>query len=352
MSISVIGLGKLGKPLYESLKTYHYNVKACDINIGTFEECAQCDYIFVVVPTPHDDLYDGSNITSNLPPKDFDYSIVKEVFFSLNEYLKITQNVILVSTVLPGTMKTLSSLLKCNVYYSPMLVSLDDVKESIIHPEIILLGGTNVDHVKSLYNTFTFPKKIVTGSYEEIELLKIAINTYLSLKVTFVNTLQDIATKIENVNIDKITSELSLLNLLNSEQFMTAGLSAGGPCLPRDVIAMKWFAEKYNLGYDLFGTVRNIQERQTKNIADFLLGLSEKHNLPIVILGKQYKENVEYDYGSPSLLISKFCKCTFDDISKPAVFLTTNDQEYNFPKGSIVVDMLRKRSGAIHYGDK
>ena len=62
-----------------------------------------------------------------------------------------------------------------------------------------------------------------------------------------------------------------------------------------------------------------IQEQQTKNLADYLTSLSFEHDLPIVILGKQYKENVEYNYGSPSILISKFCNCTFDDLSKPAV---------------------------------
>ena len=352
MNVSVIGLGKLGNPLSEII-SIHHNVIGYDIiSSGSIKECATSEYIFVVVPTPHDDEYDGSNITSNLPPRDFDYSIVKEVFFNLNKYLKITQNVILVSTVLPGTMKTLKPLLKCNLYYSPFLVSLDQVKFNIVSPELLMIGGEDCDKIIELYKTFSLCERYVTGTYEEIELMKMSVNTILSMKITFANTLQDISQKIGNIDIDKITRELATTYFLNNTEFTTAGLSAGGPCLPRDVIAMKWFAKEYNLGYDFFGFLRDIQEQQTKNLADYLTSLSFEHDLPIVILGKQYKENVEYDYGSPSILISKFCNCTFDDLSKPAVFLTTNDNKYDFPEGSVVVDILREREGAIHYGKR
>ena len=353
MRVSVIGLGKLGKPLVEVMQENELNVLTYDVNnkgSHSFAECAKADNIFVVVPTNHDPEYDGSNITSHLPPKDFDYSIVKQVFFSLNEYLKITQNVILVSTVLPGTIKHLKPLIKSNLFYSPFLISLDTVKYDIINPEFFMIGGSNSREIETLYKKFTSCSDFVHGTYEEIEVMKIFYNTFLSLKITFANAIQDVAMKVGNVDVDKITNQFAKVRSLNSNLFLKAGLSAGGPCLPRDVIAMKWFAEQYNLGYDLFGYLRNIQEAQTKNLAKYLMNLSELHNLPIVILGKQYKQGTDYEFGSPSVLISKFCNCTFDDLSNPSIFLTTDSKDYNFPEGSIIVDPLRIRKNAIHYG--
>ena len=354
MLVSVIGLGKLGKPLVQVMQKNNLNVLTYDINnegTHSFEECAKADNIFIVVPTNHDPEYDGSNITSHLPPKDFDYSIVKQVFFSLNEYLKITQNVILVSTVLPGTIKQLKPLIKCNLYYSPFLISLDTVKYDIINPEFVMIGGNDGKVIETLYKKFTLCSDFVHGTYEEIEVMKIFYNTFLSLKITFANAIQDVAMKVGNVDVDKITNQFAKVKSLNSNLFLKAGLSAGGPCLPRDVIAMKWFAEQYNMGYDLFGSLRNMQEAQTKNLAKYLMNLSELHNLPIVVLGKEYKEGVDYEYGSPSVLLSRFVNCTFDDISNPAVFLVTNRKKYTFPEGSVVVDINRQLKNSIHYGN-
>lgn len=352
MNISVIGLGKLGKPLANILSKYH-NTKTYDINNtgnASFEECAKQDYIFIVVPTPHSSEYDGSNITSNLEPKDFDYSSLTDVLTNLNNFVNPKQSVIIVSTVLPGTTSRLKKLCNCQIFYSPFLIALDTVEWDIINPEFIMVGGQNTNRIVDLYDTFCICTNYVQGTYEEMETLKIFFNVYSSMKITLVNTIQDISMKLGNINVDKITEQLSKTKSMNSETFMKAGLSAGGPCLPRDVIAMKWFAEQYNMGYDLFGYLRNIQEAQTKNLAKYLMNLSEIHNLPIVILGKQYKQGTDYEFGSPSVLISKFCNCTFDDLSNPSIFLTTDSKDYNFPEGSIIVDPLRIRKNAIHYG--
>jgi len=172
--------------------------------------------------------------------------------------------------------------------------------------------------------------------------------------------IQDVAMKLGNMNVDVVTQALAeSTDRIMSPKYMKAGMGDGGSCHPRDNIALRWLAEELDLGYDLFGSIIHAREQQASNMAKYLKELSEEHDLPIVILGKGFKPDLEYEDGSPSILVSQFCECTFDDISKPAVFLLAHsrqttfskaNKEYDLPEGSVVVDPWRERKDAIGYG--
>jgi UDPglucose 6-dehydrogenase len=87
---------------------------------------------------------------------------------------------------------------------------------------------------------------------------------------------------------------------------MTAGLGDAGACHPRDNIALRYLAERLDLGYDLFHAIMQSRDKQAKNMADKLVDLSYKHKLPIVIHGKAYKPYVSYVDGSYSLLVGYY----------------------------------------------
>jgi UDPglucose 6-dehydrogenase len=123
-------------------------------------------------------------------------------------------------------------------------------------------------------------------------------------------------------------------------------------------------AEKLGLGYDLFDSIMEAREIQAKNMATRLVELSKKYDLPIVILGKSYKPDVEYLDGSSSILVSHYIetlglKVDFD-IETPitAIYLLAHFNkfhEYSFPKGSVIVDPWRKfyseENLVVHYGN-
>ena len=115
MKVGFIGVGKLGKDAAEVMANYHdvigYDViKVEPLNFTMVDSiqmvCEDRDMIFIAVPTPHDPLYDGRYPTSHLPNKDFDYSIVKQVLSEVNKYTTKDQLVVLISTVLPGTIRS------------------------------------------------------------------------------------------------------------------------------------------------------------------------------------------------------------------------------------------------------
>jgi UDPglucose 6-dehydrogenase len=231
--------------------------------------------------------------------------------------------------------------------------------------------------------------RYVTGTWEECESIKIFYNTFISAKIGLVNMIQDFAIKIGNINVDVVTDALANSNIrIMSTKYMTAGLGDSGACHPRDNIALRWLAKEYNLGYDLFDTIMSAREIQAKNLADFLLKIAKKNDLPIVIHGKAYKPDVPYCIGSYSTLIGTFIQAqgwpmvfvdpladdqqnVVDTVTDPAVILLAHNRNitygytnldqpdrdyYDFVAGSIVVDPWRRypqKPGlkVIHYGN-
>jgi len=319
MEIGFIGIGKLGKPASEYFSAKGINVSTADKG-DDIKECVMGKkFVFVAVPTPHVEEYDGKNVCSHLPPQDFDYSIVKSVLTDLNRNMSPAQCIVLISTVLPGTCsrELLPLVNNTNFLYNPYLISMGTVKEDMEDPEMIMIGGEPkyAQYLENFYKLTNPEARIVKGTYEEVESIKIFYNTFISMKISFVNMIQDVAMKLGNLDVDVVTTALAnSTKRIVSSKYMKAGMGDGGSCHPRDNIALQWLSDELNLGYNLFGAIVYAREMQAKNLAKFLISLSKKHRLPITIIGRSFKPGVEYDDGSPAILVSNYIKkCNFDD---------------------------------------
>jgi UDPglucose 6-dehydrogenase len=201
--------------------------------------------------------------------------------------------------------------------------------------------------------------------------------------------IQDFAMKIGNIDVDVVTNALAASTMrIMGPKYMTAGMGDAGACHPRDNIALRWLAQEYDLGYDMFDTIMHAREVQAENMAKFLVVQAQKYNLPIVIHGKAYKPGVAYCIGSYSTLIGHYVQqcghriCyidpladnltdVVDDIGVAVVLLAHNrhitygytGQEqkeifyYEIKSGSVVIDPWRatpkdmKDMTVIHYGN-
>jgi UDPglucose 6-dehydrogenase len=201
--------------------------------------------------------------------------------------------------------------------------------------------------------------------------------------------IQDFAMKIGNINVDVVTGALARsTQRIMGPKYMTAGMGDAGACHPRDNIALRWLAEEYDIGYDLFDTIMQARERQALNLASFLVEQARTTGLPIYIQGKAYKPDVPYCIGSYSTLIGHYIKqlghkVRFIDpladdaedchkeISAAAVVLLAHNRQVTYgytgqqldqstycaiPAGSVIVDPWRSTpdmSGitVIHYGN-
>ena len=404
MNVGFIGLGKLGLPCAETIAEKH-SVTGYDIYSKTSDRIkisdslrgavAGKDIIFVAVQTPHDPDYDGSKPITHLPNKDFDYTTVKEVLKQIDAWAAPEQLVVLISTVLPGTVRR--ELRDCitvpRFIYNPYLIAMGSVEWDMVNPEMVIIGtedGSETGDADILINFYKSLMKnnprYVVGTWDEAESIKIFYNTFISTKVGLVNMIQDVAMKNGNINVDVVTQALANSTIrIMSSKYMTAGMGDAGPCHPRDNIALRWLAENLHLGYDIFDTVMHAREQQAKNLARYLKKIQIQKNLPIFILGKAYKPDVDYCDGSYSLLIGHYLdeiqakyffidpltgdKPPFDEVPVIAFlahnrFITygyTGDQPQqelyiNLEPGSVVVDPWRQYSTnqdieVIHYGN-
>ena len=386
MKIGFIGVGKLGKESAEVMAEKHevigYDVTEVSPEnfkmVSTIKDvCQDRELIFIAVPTPHHPDYDGRYPTSHLPNKDFDYTIVNDVLDEVNKYVNKDQLIVLISTVLPGTIRRefIDRIPNGRFIYNPYLIAMGTVKWDMVNPEMIIIGtedGTTTGDAKLLlefYETFiTEGTRYEVGTWDEAEAIKIFYNTFISTKVALVNMIQDVAEKGGNMNVDVVTGALERSTYrITGPAYMKAGMGDGGGCHPRDNIALRYMAEKLDLGYDLFDAIMKAREEQAKNLSTRLIIESQKSDLPIVILGQSYKPNVDYLDGSSSILTGRYCerfgskfKVIYDP-EKPikAVYLLGHmgkHHDYDFPEGSVVVDPWRsfetdKYIKVVHYGN-
>lgn len=405
LEVGFIGLGKLGLPCAEAISKV-YSVTGYDIYSKASDKIKIAatlsdavigkDLIFIAVQTPHDAAYDGSRPIVDLPYRDFDYSVVKSVLQDINQLVNSDQIVVLISTVLPGTIRrTLSSYLdQAPLVYNPYLIAMGSVAWDMVNPEMLIVGtstGTSSGPAKKLLDFYqplmeNNPRAIV-GTWEEAECVKVFYNTLISAKLSLVNMIQDVAVKLGNTNVDTVTNALAASTTrIVSAKYMTAGMGDAGPCHPRDNIALRYLSDQLNLGYDIFDTIMLARERQAANIAEYLALLQDDLEIPIVIHGKAYKPNIDLVDGSYSLLIGHYlehdegARFTYADPltgdlvadgTQAIILLAHNPtvtygytgsdhqqtQYFKFGPGSVVVDPWRQYTATdptikvIHYGN-
>ena len=223
MKIGFIGVGKLGKEAAEVMAEKH-DVIGYDITevqpenfemVSSIEEvCKDRELIFIAVPTPHHPDYDGRYPTSHLPNKDFDYTIVNNVLDEVNKYTNKEQLVVLISTVLPGTIRRefIDRLSNTRFIYNPYLIAMGTVKWDMIHPEMVIIGTEDgsltgdAELLLDFYRTFIVDgTRYEVGTWDEAEAIKIFYNTFISTKVALVNMMQDVAERSGNMNVDVVT---------------------------------------------------------------------------------------------------------------------------------------------------
>ena len=406
--IGFIGIGKLGLDCAEVMAEKH-EVRGYDIYPRTSNTVKVCgieelvnesEWIFIAVPTPHTEGYDGSVPSSHMEPKDFGHDAVIDAINKINQYATSSKKVVLISTVLPGTTRRkFINLLdpKHQFLYNPYLIAMGSVKWDMANPEMVIIGtedgalsgvaGELIDLYKTIMNN---DPRYELGTWDECESIKIFYNTFISAKVGLVNMIQDFALRIGNINVDVVTNALARSTMrIMGPKYMTAGMGDAGACHPRDNIALRWLAKEYNIGYDLFDTVMHAREIQAKNLAEFLITEATKANLPIVIHGKAYKPDVEYCIGSYSTLVGHYVEEAGFDVSyvdpladnqtkvvatvdTPAVFLWAHNRKITYEytgdqldtqpycpilPGSIIVDPWRKLPfdmqgiTVLHYGN-
>ncbi len=386
----MIGVGKLGQDCAEVMAN-HYDVVGYDVlprspvNFqmrNTIEEAVKDrDFIFIAAPTPHDPIYGGETPTSHLPNKDFDYTIVTDILKEVNKYVNKTQLVVLISTVLPGTVRNQLEpcITNARFIYNPYLIAMGTVKWDMVNPEMVIIGTEDGSITGDAQELIEFYKVFMendpryeVGTWDEAESIKIFYNTFISTKLALVNMIQDVAETNGNINVDVVTNALAKsTHRIMGPAYMKAALGDAGACHPRDNIALRYLAERLDLGYDLFDAIMKAREVQAERMAKRCL----KNGKRVAIVGKAYKPKVPYTNGSASMLVGHYIEQhggevryidanlgLIDDQQDWAeVYLIGYIEDWvermSFPPNATVIDPWRKLPATgvghsvIHYGN-
>lgn len=385
--VAMIGVGKLGQDCAEVMAE-HYDVVGYDVSPrdpSNFQMKASIkdavedrDFIFIAAPTPHDPIYGGETPTSHLPNKDFDYSIVTDILKEVNKHVNKKQLVVLISTVLPGTVRNLLKpcITNARFIYNPYLIAMGTVKWDMVNPEMVIIGTEDGSVTGDAQELIEFYKVFMendpryeVGTWDEAESIKIFYNTFISTKLALVNMIQDVAETNGNINVDVVTGALARSTYrITGPAYMKAGMGDAGACHPRDNIALRFLADRLDLRYDLFDSIMKAREVQAERMAQRCL----KEGKTLCIVGKAYKPAVPYINGSYSLLVGYYAEqlgatvSYYDpntgdlDFSNSDVYLIgyweSWVKEIKWPDGSTVIDPWRileplSNVKVIHYGN-
>lgn len=359
MKLGIVGIGKLGFPLALAFDAVGHQVFVTDTSpeIKRHFEArtwphverhvpemleshrikwglpAGLDVAFVTVQTPHLPRYDGTHPLDETRA-DFDYTYLAEALTVEAETVAV------VSTVLPGTWRRLFTDVD-NYVYNPSFIAMGTVIDDLRRAEFNLIGSDSADTRKlvEVWRTVNDAPNLETG-ITEAEAVKVAYNSYISMKVALANTWGWLGHQV-GFNSGVVMEALALADRrLISRAYMQPGMGDGGACHPRDLIALSWLAREHRI-YDLFGGLAEQREVHTEWLASFLPD-------GVVIFGQAFKPDVQIDTGSASLLLAYFLerqgtRFILGDDPEPGRFnfiatAHTRYREIQWPQGSVVLD--------------
>lgn len=399
----MIGLGKLGLPVATAMASKGIEVFGFDPHISGFpddlsyeenleetveaaegrvnicefpqEIVRETDLIFVAVQTPHDPRFEG--ITPLTDERvDFDYSYLRKAVRTLAQnaaYYRKPVTVSVISTVLPGTMKReIEPLLNpfVSLVYNPSFIAMGTTIQDFLDPEFALIGGSDCSssdpwhpayRVEQVYRACGI-ERFYRTTVPNAELIKVAYNTFIGLKLAFANTLMEVCHKSE-CDVDEVTGAMKLAHRrLISPAYLDGGMGDGGGCHPRDGIAMSWLARELDLSYDLFEAAMEQRQAGTDWLCDLVEKVAGERATcanRIGILGIAYKPGSHITTGSPARLAEELLRARGHEVAvfdphvggteteryEPRVWLVGCKHpeflDLKLPRGSVVIDPWR-----------
>jgi len=344
MKVSVVGLGRLGLPLAAALAHRGLRVIGVDIDPGVLaavavkrvpdhisepglqemlvaqtllsvtdsvpEAVGKSDITIVLVPTPSEE--DGS----------FSLDCVLEVCWDIGCGLGTKEGyhvVVVGSTVMPGacdgpireTLEKVSGRIvgkNLGLCYCPEFVALGDVLRGFGEPDFVLIGSSDPKAhslVETMFGRLCLnDPPIAITSLVNAEIAKIAVNCYVTTKITFANQLAELCENIPGADVDAVTGVLGLDSRIGTK-YLRGGPAFGGPCFPRDAGAMTQVAERANVNSLLMPTVEKINRWQTERLLKLLAKFQFRlgGDARVGILGLTYKPGVESREPSAGLAL-------------------------------------------------
>lgn len=340
--VSILGLGKLGASMMAGMASRGLHVIGVDVipavveavnagrapvlepgldsliqanrerikaTLSTDEAVLNSEISFVIVPTPSDER--GA----------FSLQYAAFAFRALGRALKFKSDyhvVVLTSTVLPGSTRyglipilEKESGKRCGpdfgACYGPEFIALGSVIRDFLNPDFYLIGeydqrsGDLLQDVNSRVSANQ--ARCRRMSLENAELAKIALNSYVTIKISFANMVAELCEQLPGGNIDRVSDALGLDKRIG-RKCLTGGLGFGGPCFPRDNVALAFVGRELGVECELLRLNdqynRQLAARQVSKLLRWL-----KPGSTVAVLGLAYKPFSNVVEESQGLFLAK-----------------------------------------------
>lgn len=343
LTLSVIGLGKLGSPMAAVFADAGFTVIGCDIQESAVSALAQGlapveetglqelldgasglitatldvkkaaiegDIIFVIVPTPS-----GADKCFK---NDYILDAIQSIGRGIKESSTSEKLVVITSTVMPGaTGGVIANALEeasgkklgadLGLCYNPEFIALGSVIADMHSPDFILIGESAPkwgEILEGIYKKSCKNKPVFRRmNFVNAEITKIAVNTYTTTKISYANMLSEICDKLDGADADVVSYAVGADSRVGIK-YLKPGVGYGGPCFPRDNKAFIALAESVGANAAIASATDAINDHQLKRYGDAI-----RDNLPsgstIGVLGLSYKNNTQVIEASQGWLLAE-----------------------------------------------
>ena len=332
MKIGVIGVGRCGLPV-----ALVFEKKGFDVSASSYKE----DYIsnlknkkvYTTEPLVKDLLKDSkiyfttnnqeiiknndiiyvAVATPSLPTGDYDMTAIQNVINDLKDYKGSLEKktLIIASTTNPEFCQKIAEDLhkyKITVIYSPLFVAQGSVFNDFLNQEIVIIGSKNYENfliAKKIFSKIHQDQsKIYNLSFTAAEILKMTLNCWSTLKITWSNLIGQVLYKSGQFeSFEEFYRCLKSVKSIGAER-VSFGFGYGGPCLPRDNRSFVKYAEKIGAEYSLGKNIDELNNKHINFLTEFYID-SNKEKLPFYFSFFSYKPNVDIDEPSHQLEVLK-----------------------------------------------
>ena len=323
MKIGLIGAGRLGICLALLIEQEGYHVIASDVRedyvkdlqnkkINSTEPQVQellehsinlefttdnrkvireSDIIFTLVQTPS--LEDGSYDVSAV------WKVVEDIKQEMSSIANYPKSFVVGCTTNPGDCDQFKDALpeSVDVYYNPEFIAQGSIVDDLRHADMVLLGGKGQHSgaLEMMYYQIQNGFKVAnvhTMSTRAAELTKIAVNCYLTTKITYANQVGQVM--IRDGMEDEVKTVLKAIggDSRIGTKYLNYGFGFGGPCFPRDNRAFAAYASKAGVETPLGATTDKFNDEHTEFLKEYFIN-KNKDNRAYVFHYLTYKDGVD-----------------------------------------------------------
>lgn len=279
------------------------NVEAGRLSFTTDLKAAvkDADAVFIAVGTPtrrgggHADL-------------SYVYAAAREIAEAIEGYTVIVTK----STVPVGTGREVERVIRetrpdadFDVVSNPEFLREGSAIEDFMRPDRVVIGAEtdrSREAMRQLYRAlFLIETPIMFTSLETSELTKYAANTFLAMKITFINEIADLCEKV-GANVHDVAKGIGLDGRIG-KKFLHPGPGYGGSCFPKDTMALVQTAQDVGAPLRIIETVVDINAKRKRQMADRIIAFAggDVTGKTIAVLGLTFKPNTDDMRDSPSL---------------------------------------------------